>query len=56
MEVNYASSPDRSLITGLNGQNLSVASQKGLYTGVQESSPSSPKYLWVLDKGRSEHA
>lgn len=48
--ANYASTPGKSLITGLNGQNLFVASQKGLYTGDQESLLSSPKYLWVLDK------
>lgn len=35
--ANYASSPDKSLITGPNGQDLSVASQRGLYPGDQES-------------------
>lgn len=32
----YSFSPEKSLITGPNGQDLSVAGQKGLYPGVQE--------------------
>lgn len=51
MVANYASSPDKSLITGPNRLDLSVANQKDLDLEVPESPSFSNGHSWVLDKG-----